>query len=834
MGKIDFGRLARDAADSARKLLDPRDIFNALPAKSTDLDYLRGPQDQVLEQWHRRRDSRDLVIKMNTGGGKTLVGLLIARSQLNEGLGPVAYLVPDHYLASQVCAEAERLGIETTSDPRAFAYASGRAVLVDVFQRLFNGMSIFGVTGSAGRPPQVQVGSVIIDDAHACLAKAEQVFRLTVPSSEETYAGIIELFEDVLDQQSPNGLLDLRARRVSAIEQIPHWAWIDRQSEVLAKLHPLSDVEPYKFVWPLLVDILPLCRAVVTSEALEIAAPCLPTHALTGFENAQRRVYLTATLADDGVLVTDLAADPAAVAAPIVPGSAGDIGDRLILVPQQTHPEASDDEIRDLVIEVAHARHVVVIVPSNARAKYWEPYAALVLDKDNLADGVARMRTDSEVGLVVLVNRYDGVDLPGDACHVLVLDGLPEALDGQARLDLSQLAGSRLLLARQVQRLEQGMGRATRSNEDYCVVMLLGARLAERLHGSLARSSFSPATRAQLDLSEAVATELEGSELEGLHDVIDQCLSRDKSWIAASRGVLAPLRYDPATVSASAIAGREAFDLATAREYREACKALQPAVDAAEDNASKGFLQQQLSVYTHPIDPVGAQQLQLAANRNNRNLLRPMDGVTYERLSAPGLEQGAAGSSWLQQRYATTTELLLGFSALLSDLDWGPHTKLFEQAWSDLAWHIGMAGQRPERDIGRGPDDLWAMPGPHFLVCEAKSNAKDDHPVYKSDAEQLSNAMDWFRGQYPGLLSTPILIHPQAKFDTRAAVPTGCQVVTTAKLAGLRDAVSRLAQRLADQNAFRDVARVGALLNAHGLTASSFVARHTVEARRGA
>jgi len=117
MGKIDFGRLARDAADSARKLLDPRDIFNALPAKSTDLDYLRGPQDQVLEQWHRRRDSRDLVIKMNTGGGKTLVGLLIARSQLNEGLGPVAYLVPDHYLASQVCAEAERLGIETTSDP---------------------------------------------------------------------------------------------------------------------------------------------------------------------------------------------------------------------------------------------------------------------------------------------------------------------------------------------------------------------------------------------------------------------------------------------------------------------------------------------------------------------------------------------------------------------------------------------------------------------------------------------------------------------------------------------------------------------------------------------
>jgi len=55
---------------------------------------------------------------------------------------------------------------------------------------------------------------------------------------------------------------------------------------------------------------------------------------------------------------------------------------------------------------------------------------ALVLDKDNLAEGVKRLRVDPTVGLVVLVNRYDGVDLPGNACHVLVIDGIPEALDG--------------------------------------------------------------------------------------------------------------------------------------------------------------------------------------------------------------------------------------------------------------------------------------------------------------------------------------------------------------------------------------------------------------------
>ena len=29
------------------------------------------------------------------------------------------------------------------------------------------------------------------------------------------------------------------------------------------------------------------------------------------------------------------------------------------------------------------------------------------------------------VGLVVFVNRYDGIDLPDDACRILVIDGLP-------------------------------------------------------------------------------------------------------------------------------------------------------------------------------------------------------------------------------------------------------------------------------------------------------------------------------------------------------------------------------------------------------------------------
>ena len=235
--RIDLGALNK--GPGREPAVHPRDIFNALPNKPRGMDYLRGPQDQVLQKWWDRRPARDLVIKMNTGGGKTIVGLLVAQSSLAKGAAPAAYLVPDHYLAEQVTAEAERLGIAVTDNARDMDYARGRKVLVDVFQRLFNGQSVCGVDGSGGRTPAVQApGTIIIDDAHACLGKAEHAFRLSVPRDDPIYNKLLDVFKDALEQQSPASYLDLDAGLSRAIQIVPYWAWIDRQRRVLEALHP--------------------------------------------------------------------------------------------------------------------------------------------------------------------------------------------------------------------------------------------------------------------------------------------------------------------------------------------------------------------------------------------------------------------------------------------------------------------------------------------------------------------------------------------------------------------------------------------------------------------
>lgn len=831
MAKVNFKQLGQGVSAPANTITEPRDLFNALPEKVSGLDYLRGPQDQVLAAWHTRRGERDLVIKMNTGGGKTLVGLLIARSWLNEGILPVAYLVPDEFLTVQVTNEARRAGIATTNDPEAPEYQQGRAVLIGTFAKLFNGLSVFGVGGSVPKPRAHNLGGVIIDDAHACIAQADHVFRLKVDREWDEYNALLELFSDDLKSQSANGLLDLQARRQTAIQEIPFWAWQSKQDQVLSILHPISD-RKLKWGWPLVVDSLPLCVAVITRDAFEIHPPCHPIETLHGFTQAKRRVYLTATLADDSILVRHFGAEPKSVPSPVTPSNAGDIGDRMILVPQQLVPNATDEELRKFVLNLAKERNVVVIVPSRSRADLWRHEATLVLDRDNIHEGVEQLRENPCLGLVVLVNRYDGVDLPGDACHVLVLDGLPEALDGVDRLAQAQLIGSSDLLGRQIQRLEQGMGRATRSNEDHAVVLLLGARLAQRLNAQEARDFFSPATRAQLTLATEIASQIEADSLEELYDVMEQFLERDKDWVAYSKGALAQVRYDKSQDVGTASAERTAFDAAMRGDYIVATQNQQTVVNGVvADTATQALQKQRLATYTNFINPSEAQQIQKAANSANRRLLRPLEGVQYERLQAASRPQGEQASACLQVKYRSGNDLLLGVNALLQDLDWGRRTAQFEQAMRDLADHLGHIGQRPEDTLGRGPDCLWALKDGTFYVIEAKSGVDPSHLVYKKDAEQLSNSMDWFRQQYANSEATPLLIHPQERFDSHAAIPPGCRVITTKGLDRLRRSVRAFAQDLAAEDAFRDPTRVASLLECHRLSAARFICCFSVPGR---
>ena len=62
---------------------DPLEIFRKLTLRGS-IENIWDPQAEALREWDKIRGTNDAVIQMNTGGGKTLVGLLMAKSMLHE------------------------------------------------------------------------------------------------------------------------------------------------------------------------------------------------------------------------------------------------------------------------------------------------------------------------------------------------------------------------------------------------------------------------------------------------------------------------------------------------------------------------------------------------------------------------------------------------------------------------------------------------------------------------------------------------------------------------------------------------------------------------------
>lgn len=118
---IDFSDMLEDDDEV---VLHPRDIFFTLD-RAPSFSFPRDIQTEVMNCWFDGRDKQDSVIKLNVGSGKTLVGLLLLQSSLNEGKGPALYVAPDNQLSQQVLQEAQSLGIEVTDDPRDANYVAG-------------------------------------------------------------------------------------------------------------------------------------------------------------------------------------------------------------------------------------------------------------------------------------------------------------------------------------------------------------------------------------------------------------------------------------------------------------------------------------------------------------------------------------------------------------------------------------------------------------------------------------------------------------------------------------------------------------------------------------
>ena len=824
---INFSKLG--GGNAVDTILHPREIFSALPNKESKYQYPRDVQAEVWNQWFERRDEKDIVVRMNTGSGKTVVALLLLKSCLNENKGPAVYIAPDPYLAKQIVNEGNQLGIETVDDPDSIRFKKGKAILVTSIWKLINGQSAFGTSTTGIKIP---IGSIVIDDAHACLETTEGQFTMRADGLFQE--SLLQLFQEDLRLQSEATLAELTANQLKSQMLVPYWSWIDKQSQVVSLFTDASacsrsadrkkeftqkTYDSVTFNYPLIKDSLPLCRCVITGTEIEISPRIIPIDVIPSFGNAARRIVMSATLADDSILVSHFNFAPVSIIKSITPSVANDIGDRMILIPQELNGDFGDDVLKAFLKDLSGTRNVVVIVPSKYRSEYWQDVAVLTLKADNLEAGIEQLKSGL-VGLVVLINKYGGIDLPKKACEVLVIDGLPDVRREIDKIEESVLYGTEQILSQRIQRIEQGMGRGVRSNDDHCLVFLIGKTLTNFLYKAGATQKFSAATRAQIALSEQLTDELHGKDIVALREVAESFLKRDQEWIKVSKGAMANLKYEQIkNVNPIAIIQRQAFESARRNNHNESKRLLNEAVNKVADPKIRGWLKQQLAEYTHFVNPTESQVILKSAINENPRITRPISGIDYQRIDPSTKSQAIQCADFIKNSFANGNEVVLEVNSYTSQLIFQPDaSEAFEETVKELGWLLGFKAQRPEKDFGQGPDVLWEVGDKTYFVIECKNGVTSANPINKHDCNQMNGSIVWFSGKYgDDFKGIPIMIHPKTEFEYAASLDASVGIINGKQLEGLRNEIRKCASSIC-AGTWGDPATISVILKDNGLT----------------
>ncbi|MCH5248357.1 MAG: DEAD/DEAH box helicase family protein [Lachnospiraceae bacterium] len=829
--------LSKLSSTSQNKPIEPREIFMSLPTKDKQYEYPRDVQSEVWKKWFEKRDQKNTIIKMNTGSGKTVVGLMILQSCLNEWKGPAIYVVPDNYLVSQVYNEASRLGILATTDPSNYKYTVNEAILVIPIQKLVNGKSVFGMRSSNTNYP---IGSILLDDVHACMDTITSQFSLRIPYEHELYNKIISLFSDAWKAYDNNSYIDIvEMKDPQKNSLLPFWIWQDKQDEVYSLLRQYdNDNEENQFIFfslPLLSDCLSSCNCMITTRSIEITPKGIPISKIKSFENATRRIFMSATLADDSVFVSALGLKENGITDIITPDKANDIGDRLILFPQHLNSSITDIEIKEKIIGLSKKYNIVVIVPSRDRGRFWDDTEENIITKDNIESAVMELK-QGHVGLKIFLNRYDGIDLPDNACRILVIDGLPPLRSEYDKYVQSINPTSSLLLREQIQRIEQGMGRGVRSNSDSCCVILMGEKLADVLLRNAGISFFSNATKEQYQLSkdlwDLLMQENPSPTVNDIFELANFSLNREVIWIQRSKDRLSTVVYKTKpNFDIITIALRRAYEFASMNQWDEAVKVLTDLANQEIDEKTKGYLMQIKAEYTNFFDRSRAQQILQAARKCNGGVLIPIDGIQCNK-AIHSMDQAKGIKEYYTKRDCNPNDFIIHINSVLDRLSFSPDTHDFERALETVGEMLGFKSSRPDTlTKGKGTDNLWAIGDNKYLVFECKSGATHS-AISKDNCNQLGGSVRWFQMEYEnGYQWIPIMVHPANILDRLATPVPNMKVMTSELLDKLKKQIKAFCSALASAGDWNDEARIGELLIMYKLRGKDIVSQYTTDYR---
>lgn len=778
------------------KKIDPIDIYESLDRRSV-AGPLRPAQKKVLEAWYQSKTKeKDLIIKLHTGEGKTLIGLLILQSKINSGNGPCLFICPNKYLVEQVSKDAKKFGIKNcTIGPDNMLpneFIDGEKILITHVQKVFNGKTIFGLGNDF-----VHVENLILDDSHACIDSIKSSFTIQISREDTIYNEIIELFKDDLSEQGEGTFLEIENGDYNSFLPIPYWAWMDKIDEILQILSDNREQSVIAFTWPIIKDSLQNCQAFISGQSIEITPTYIPIEKFGSFSQASQRILMSATTQDDSFFIKGLGFSTQAIKEPLNNPEQIWSGEKMLVIPSLIDESLDRDKIVKLFAIPSNKNYgVAALVSSFRNSEQYKRLGSLVPLSHQVSSYISNLKKGDFSNTLVFANRYDGIDLPDENCRILIIDGKPFFYSLTERYEENNRKDSDLVNIKIAQKIEQGLGRSVRGEKDYSLILIIGNDLIKFIKSSRTNKYFSPQTKKQIELGMEIAN-LAAEDITEKNDAFDvikslmkQSLQRDEAWKEFYKEEMNSIEPDSSEknhIYNILSLERKAAIYNNAGDFEKACEEIQKIIDSeCSIDSEKGWFLQILARYKYLLSKTDSNSIQKSAFLKNNELLKPKEGITYKKLEFIDESRIKRIKKYITA-YSGFEELMLNLDGVLSDLQFGVTADKFEAALKEIGLLLGFLSERPDKEHKKGPDNLWCGVSNQYFMFECKNEVKVERKeINKHEAGQMNTHCAWFNVEYGDVAVKRIMIIPTKNLSYHGEFGHDVEIMRRGKLKDLR------------------------------------------------
>ncbi|MFT8600350.1 MAG: DEAD/DEAH box helicase family protein [Leuconostoc pseudomesenteroides] len=532
---FDFSTTDSDAFDSPIEMY--KQGYRVGKQINGPLDY----QSEIIDIYHKKHESQpNVAIQLPTGSGKTLTGLIIGEYRRRKYEEKVVFVCLNNLLVQQVFDQANEMygipAVKFTGSRKNYSkesisnYNQNKSIFITNYSSVFNNNSFFS-----------DANTFIFDDVHSAENYISSPWAFTLTDIDDEIEDEVVTADAVLFDQISQKLQTIGDGpfRFTQTDQDMHIVdamsvfslnsqWREIKDIIDSGISPDSQ---QNYAWNNIKNHLDACQLYYDSHTLVIKPLFPPTLNLSHIRNANCKLYLSATFGETSQTLRNFGIEDLTYVN--LPENKQPTGGRHYILFPRLEEESLQSQANLISSLYVKNKKMVILTKNNKEMNYFIKELSQLDDIQMFDIDTIKEFKESLEGVIVLSNRFDGVDFENDSAHLVIITDLSLAKNFQEKFLFSKINAQSLFKDQLVNRSIQALGRASRSENDYSVVVALGHEIQNELQSPQKRKILPKNLQAELSTGIKISNNIaeDDNPVEALSETIYRLSTNDRSAI---------------------------------------------------------------------------------------------------------------------------------------------------------------------------------------------------------------------------------------------------------------------------------------------------------------